>query len=87
MEGKREMNNAEYNKAAVEKANRNHIYLNAFNCISPSPEFEREVGRFVLDRLKNRDNLMPDNGIASENELVRFMAERSPVLYLKISKS
>lgn len=63
-------------------AETNHIWLNAFSCIKPTPEFCESVGRTVLAWLDQKDNLMPA-GADHESE----MAQLTPMLYLSVNKS
>ena len=62
-------------KNILESVEHNHIWLNAFACISPTKEFCEKVGREVLSMLNQKENrLMSTNNINEE-------------LYLRINKS
>jgi hypothetical protein len=37
------------------EAEANHIWLNAFKCINPSPEFKQEIGEMILAKLDHTD--------------------------------
>jgi hypothetical protein len=71
----------------------NHIWLNAFLCIKPTPEFCQEVGRLVLSMLDEKERLLPsynaDLSIYSETgkKAVREISRLTPVLYLSVNKS
>ena len=39
----------------VEIARGNHVWLNAFACINPTPDFLQSVGQTVLDKLEHTD--------------------------------
>lgn len=71
----------------------NHIWLNAFQCSNPTPEFCEEIGRMILQKLSSTSNLVPKyNGdISGESALVQKtlneLAQLTPVLYLSINKS
>jgi hypothetical protein len=39
----------------VRIARDNHVWLNAFSCIRPSPEFLQSIGQIVLDKLEVTD--------------------------------
>lgn len=69
-------------KRMLEMAETNHIWLNAFSCIRPTPEFLQAVGQQVLDMLNNKENLIPARG-----EVGSKLAELTPCLYLHINKS
>ena len=57
----------------IVKANQNHIWLNAFDCINPSPQFLQSIGNLILQKLHTTD--MSDSlGI-------------SPTIILTINKS
>lgn len=64
--------------AALKAARENHIWLNAFCCVKPTPEFYALLGRTILDMLEN-----PDMAIPSEHPLVGTERE----LVLRIHKS
>lgn len=66
----------------AEMAETNHIWLNAFQCIRPTPELYEQVGRTVLDWLNQKDNLLP-SGADHESK----MAALTPKLYLSVNKS
>ena len=57
----------------VKMASDNHIWLNAFSCINPRPEFLQEVGRMIVDML-NTTEMSDHMGI-------------SPMIILTINKS
>lgn len=42
-------------KELCDIADDNHIWLNAFSCISPTPAFEQEVGRMILQKLRETE--------------------------------
>lgn len=81
------MTEEEYALKATQRAKDNHIWLNAFSCISPTPEFKMKIGEMVLDKLNSKDCLMPSSGITSDLDVMRELAELTPVLYIKINKS
>lgn len=60
----------------------NHIWLNAMQCINPTPEFCEQIGRQVLTMLDGNDNLIPAGG-----EVGSKLAELTPMLYLRINAS
>jgi len=81
------MTEEEYNKQVVLKAKENHIWLNAISCIRPTPEFKMQIGENVLAMLNCKDRLVPASGITDELDVMRELAELTPVLYLTINKS
>ena len=54
----RDMTDAQCREIA-EMAEGNHIWLNAFACIRPTPEFLQDIGRQVLSMLEQKDNMLP----------------------------
>lgn len=71
----------------------NHIWLNAFNCINPSPKTCEDLGRVIIDMLNSKINLVPkyngdlSNESQSVQQAMQKMAELTPMLYLSINKS
>lgn len=63
-------------------AESNHIWLNAFKCVRPTPEVCEQIGRQVLHMLNDEANLIPSGGWVGDK-----MAELTPCLYLHIDKS
>lgn len=62
----------------IRMAEGNHLWLNAFRCVRPTPRFAEEVGREVLKMLND-----PENLIVSRTPLI----ESDRVLILRINKS
>jgi hypothetical protein len=58
----------------VELAKGNHIWLNAFKCISPTDEFLLGLGRDVFNHLRNSD-------------VVDDLSESFPITYIRINWS
>lgn len=71
----------------------NHIWLNAFRCVNPTPKFCEDLGREILEMLAHRENLLPkfspnlDKEAPHVQEALNDMARLTPVLYLSINKS
>lgn len=78
------------NKELAEKVARqiaeNHIWINAFSLINPSPETLQGIGSEVVRMLKNKDNLLPAWHGATKGD-VDELAELTPMLYLRINAS
>lgn len=79
------MSNEEYKDLVFQKSEENHIWINAFSCINPSDEFLANLGRMVLEKLNNKENLIPAKCITSP--AMKKLAELSPQLILRINKS
>ena len=70
--------NENFEAEALAKVRENHVWLNAFQCVRPTEEFEREVGAAVLRMFRD-----PENLIQSEKWLIE--SERS--LIIRFNKS
>lgn len=70
------------------KATENHLWLNAFACINPTPEYCEQIGRIIIEKLNDKEQLIPSyfQG-AKNNKHIATLAELTPVLYLSINKS
>ncbi len=77
----------DYAVMAYQKANENHLWINAFHCINPSDDLKIEIGEWVLRKLKEKENLIPSSLITDENETAREIGELTPILYLSVNKS
>lgn len=71
----------------------NHIWLNAFSCVNPTPKFCEDLGRQILEMLAQRENLLPkfnpdlEQEAPHVQEALTDMARLTPMLYLSINKS
>ena len=78
---------SEYKDMVYKQSEENHIWLNAFSCVSPSDEFLKGVGRMVLDKLNHKDCLIPGSGITSDIDVMRELSEMGQQLILRVNKS
>jgi len=70
------------------KADKNHIWLNAFDCVNPTPEFCQSVGKQILYMLNERERLIPSYyETAKKNASMNELSHLTPMLYLSINKS
>ena len=75
-----------YECQVLKSANSNHIWINAINCINPTPEFLQSIGSSVVRMLNCKENLViPFQDI--ENESIRAIGRLSPELIVRINKS
>jgi hypothetical protein len=79
------MTKEEYAQKAFEMAESNHIWLNAFSCINPSKEFCENLGRTIIEKIKQKDYLMPS--WYGESEKLDEIAKLTPMMYMSINKS
>lgn len=79
------MSNEEYKELVFQKSEENHIWVNAFSCINPSDDFLISLGQMVIDRLNEKDNLIPASYVTDPK--MKRLAELSPQLILRINKS
>lgn len=75
-----------YDKAVMESASANHIWLNGFNCVRPTDDFVFKLGYQVLQMLDCRENLI-HNHQDSDNEALKRIGQLTPELVLRINKS
>jgi len=80
------MKNEELAEKVVTQIARNHIWINAFSLVNPSPETLQGIGLEIVRMLKNKDNLLPAWHGETEGE-VHEIAELTPMLYLRINAS
>jgi len=82
------MSESDYVKLAMEKSDSNHIWLNKMvYYISPSDADKIKLADMILDKLKTKSTQIPAEGITSDSELMREMAELTPILYLRVNWS
>lgn len=77
----------QWNKKVLQMCESNHIWLNAFHCINPTPKFCEQLGRSIIEKLKDKENLIPSSLITSDAEPAREIAKLTPILYMSINKS
>jgi len=51
----------------LNEAENNHIWLNGFSCINPTPEFLQDIGRMILQKL---DNTKMRDFLGISNEII-----------------
>lgn len=78
----REEAKTRYEKDVLKSANENHLWINAMEAINPTDEFMKMIGREVLRKLGNGENL-----ILSEFDGSAFESLKSKELILRINKS
>jgi len=76
-----------WSKKVLQKAQENHIWLNAFDCVRPTPAFCESLGRSIINKLRDEENLIPMSGITSDVEAMREIAKLTPIMYMSINKS
>lgn len=81
-----ETNLSAYDKAVMESAKHNHIWLNAFNCIRPTVEFKLRLADQIMQMLDCKENLI-HNHQDSDNEALKRLGQLTPELVLRINKS
>ena len=80
------MTNKELQKSVLKAVGDNHIWINAFDTIRPTPELERQIGRQVLQMLADKRNLLPKYLDGSQEE-IGDLQKLTPVLYLSVNAS
>jgi hypothetical protein len=79
-----EQSNREYAAEVQSSAAGNHIWLNAFNCISPTDEFKLQLADSILRMLNNDENTIRSE-FARPGYIFEDLNKR--VLVLRINKS
>jgi len=77
----------EWQEKVIQSVDENHIWLNAFSCIRPTDKFCADLGRQIISMLNNKENLLPSDGITSDNETIRDLSMMTMQLYVRINKS
>ncbi len=80
------MKNKELAEAVVKRIQVNHIWINAFSLVNPSPETLQGIGEEIVRMLKDKGNLLPAWHGETKGE-VSGLAELTPMLYLRINAS
>ncbi len=78
--------NADLAAAALKAAEENHIWVNAFRLIRPSPETYQEIGKMVVEMMKRRENLLPAYFGDPTGEITEIQ-KLTPMLYMSINAS
>lgn len=76
----------QYEQDVIRSAQTNHIWLNAFSCVNPTPELKIQLADQILAMLNDTDNLIYDDQ-DSENEALRALGKLLPQLVVRINKS
>lgn len=79
--------NAELREKVVHMACTNHIWINAFTLVRPTDETYRDIGKTVVDMLKQRENLLPSYYGAEVTGPLTEMQKMTPVLYMCVNQS
>jgi hypothetical protein len=79
---KRDLEITQAELRVLEAAQANHIWLNAMQCIRPTPEFLKQLGKRALDMLNGDENLIPAGGRVGDR-----ISELTPCLVLYVNKS
>jgi DNA-directed RNA polymerase subunit H (RpoH/RPB5) len=77
----------DYKKSVLEKLEQNHIWLNKMIYLSPSDEQKILLAESVLDKLRQASTQLPSECITSDDEVMRELAQLTPILYLKVNWS
>lgn len=81
------MNEEDYKNLAFKKCNDNHIWLNKMTYIIPSDEDKIRLADLILEKLRTKTTQIPAEGITSDSDHMRELAELTPVLFLKVNWS
>ena len=78
--------NKELKEAVLEMCQENHVWMNAFNCINPTKEFAQQLGFSILNRLNQKEYLLPYYYGDEEGD-IGDLQKLSKVMYIRINKS
>ena len=82
------MKNKELKNKIIQSCNDHHIWLNAFNCINPTPELAQGIGFAILRKLEENDNLLPSYCLSmKDGDDISELQELSKSLFVSINKS
>lgn len=84
---KKVSNQAELRDAVLENAQKNHIWVNAFSIINPSDEVLKNIGKSVVDMLKQKQPLLPNYYGPEMDGEITDLQKITPVLYMSINAS
>ena len=78
----------------MEALEANHIWINKVRLINPDDDFAKQLGWMIIDKLKDKDYLLPDHFDEPEEGFdedlrnrMQELAELTPMLYLRINAS
>ena len=77
----------EYQKQIVENCEQNHIWLNKAVYLFPTDEAKIKLADMILAKLNHKSTQIPASGITCETDVVRELAELTPMLYLSVNWS
>lgn len=77
----------QYQKMVLEKCEKNHIWLNKMNYLCPTDDEKLKLADIILEKLNCKSTQIPSEGITSDCETIRELAELTPILYLKVNWS
>jgi hypothetical protein len=78
--------NTELREQVLEKAIKNHIWINAFSLVNPSKETLQSIGQEIVYMLNDKNNTLPAYHNEKSGE-VSELQKLTPILYLSINKS
>ena len=83
------MTNKELKEKVLSMATTNHIWINAFDLIRPTDKTYIDIGRIVVNMLRNKENLLPSyyEDKEFENDELTDIQKMTDCLYLYINQS
>ena len=83
----KQISKEDYKELVLKKCESNHIWINKRTYLFPSDDQKIQLADMILEKLKNKSTQIPSEAITSESELMRELAELTPILYLKVNWS
>lgn len=75
-----------YEQDVIKSSEKNHIWLNAFQCIRPTDDFKISLANQILSMMDRKENLIyPWQD--SESYEMRELGKLTPELIVRINKS
>ena len=76
-----------YTKMMIEKCEENHIWLNKLSYLNADDAQKIHLANIILEKLNCKSTQLPDRGITDDLDVIRELAELTPILYLSINWS
>lgn len=80
------MDNKELKEKIIENVQANHMWVNAFAVINPNDELAKRIGYWIINNLRNKENLLPALFEGNKGEISKFQ-KLTPVFYCSINAS
>ena len=83
---KDKVTNKDLKNEIIKAVENNHLWINAFMLVNPSDELKKTIGSWVINSLRNKENLLPML-LSDDNEKITEIQKLTPVFYCSINAS